>query len=105
MRDGKAELICREGVTVNEINNHWKYKDKKPGGAGDDDLVSCGQKDTYNELEYILGRLVKYKGNFKISEKELIKALCECCNELESPRDRTDFYRCLKRKTGIDLNS
>ena len=104
MGERKSGLNCKKGITIEKINKHWNYEDDYPGGEGDSKLVSCGQQDGYNELEYILRKLIKHKGNSNNSEDELIQALCECCNELESPRDRSDFYRCLKKKTGIDLN-
>ncbi|KKO45214.1 hypothetical protein WG68_12295 [Arsukibacterium ikkense] len=88
--------------TIREINDKYRYEDKKPGGARDNSLVSCAQCDGYNELQYIYDTKLKLLvSERKITEDKAIAALEKACADLKNPRARTDFYRKLSEILGV----
>ena len=102
-----AETKCTKVKTIQDINKQHNYSDEFPDGERDDDYVACGQEGNYNELQNIydtkLKKYVDVKKEKKFPEKEAIKALCETCAELKSPRTRDDFYRMLGKKLNISI--
>ena len=90
----EAKVDCCSISSIKEINDKYNYEDSSGPSKKDSDLVSCGQKGAYNELEYIYKtKLKKHVENKTFSEPAAIRALCEACYELQSPRNRTDFYK------------
>ncbi|CEI52860.1 MULTISPECIES: hypothetical protein [Acinetobacter] len=88
--------------TIQDINKQYNYEDGNPGGEKDGPLVSCGQCNGYNELEYIYNeKLLPLIEDDEFTEQEAITALEETCKELKNPRNRTDFYNKLSKKLGV----
>lgn len=88
--------------TIQEINDKYKYEDKKPGGARDSSLVSCAQCGGYNELQYIFDtKLATFIASGKITEQQAISALEKACADVENPRTRDDFYEKLSKILGV----
>ena len=93
---------CKKTKTIEDITDQYDYEDVSPRGEGDGSLVSCGQDETYNELEYIYNKKLKDEVDSKnITHSEAINALCICCCELKSPRSRKKYYACLSQKLNI----
>lgn len=91
--------------TIQDINKQYNYSDEIPPNGNDQEYVACGQNRNYNELQNIYDtKLKKYvEEDKKFTEKKAIKALCETCAELESPRTRDDFYRMLGKRLNISI--
>ena len=90
------ELTCKNLQNVEEITDQCKYDDEFPGGHNDWLLVSCCQDNGYNEL---YNKLTKYRNEYNVSDKKILKAMCECCNKYE-PHERTHekFDECVEKK-------
>lgn len=98
----KRILMCRDVETIREINDQFDYEDEYPQGGGDSQKVACGQKGTYNELQYILeNKLREFIDSGAITETQAINALCSACHDLPNPRERNEFYDRLKSILGI----
>lgn len=97
-------LPCENIETIKDINDLYDYQDNNPGGIADSRLVSCGQTEGYNELAYIYNnKLEKHVKSGDITEEDAIKALCETCQEMTSPRNRDMFYKSLSSKLGVTI--
>jgi hypothetical protein len=89
--------------SIKDINDHFDYTDDHPNGKYDGKRVACGQKGKYNELEYIYDTYLKVKVESKeFSKEKAIKALASACFNLDTPRDREDFYIYLESTLGCD---
>ena len=88
--------------TIQDINDKYDYDDTENGGSNDASLVSCGQCENYNELQYIYDSKLKphvAAGNF--TKQEAIDALDDACKKLSNPRSRVKFYKHLSDKLGV----
>ncbi len=97
-------MKCSGVECIADINKQFEYEDNHPHGKGDSPLVSCGQTNGHNELQYIYN--TKLKGfvddpNSPVTEKKAYEALCLTCHELDSPRSRNKFYERLQQKLGV----
>jgi len=100
----KNTLYCEEVKSIQDITNQREYVDEIPMGKKDKALVACGQDDSYNELSYIYTTYLEpLIAKSTLNESEALKALCETCNELPHPRKRSDYYKMVEKKLGIDI--
>lgn len=100
----EAKVDCCSISSIEEINDKYNYDDSFGPSKKDRELVSCGQNGSYNELEHIYKtKLKKYVENKTFSELAAVRALCEACYELKSPRKRADFYKLLSEKLKVDI--
>jgi hypothetical protein len=91
-------------TSIADINANYTYEDTTAGGKADAPLVSCGQHGGYNELGNILKvKLQPYIDSGKITKQAALNALSECCEEIENPRKREDFYAALTEKLGVTI--
>ena len=94
-----SKFDCNNIKKVEDITSQCNYEDEH-GGDEKIDLVSCCQDNGYNELK---NKLNTYKNKFQnIPEKDILKAMCECCNEIPF-RERTHkkYDNCVEKKLGI----
>lgn len=99
-----AKLLKANPTSIKDITDQYNYEDTKGGGKQDSALVSCGQCGDYNELQYIYDTKLKPLVNrLKITEKQALIALEECCSELKNPRKREDFYELLSKKLKLEI--
>ncbi|MEX2485557.1 MAG: hypothetical protein WED10_13380 [Brumimicrobium sp.] len=96
---------CDNITSIEEINAHYSYSDEVPQGEGDSDIISCGQSENYNELEYIYRtKLLPFIKIGRITKEEAIIALCKVCRDLENPRNRRDFYDRLQDYLSVNID-
>jgi len=90
---------------ITDITDQYNYEDTNSDNkSGDRKWVSCGQDDSYNELEFIYNsHLEPHVISKSITKQDALDALNECCKELENPRSRDDFYKCLEKKLDIKI--
>jgi hypothetical protein len=99
------QINCNSIESIEDITDQKKYIDEVAKGKNDGNLVSCGQDDSYNELQYIYDTiLLNHIESKRISKKDALNALCLCCAELKFPRKRKDYYSCLEEKLGIKFD-
>lgn len=99
------KILCNDVKSIKDITKQYDYEDKAPRGKGDKKKVACGQDGSYNELQNIYDKILKrHVDSGDITKEEALEALCLCCAELDTPRDRDEYYACLTEKLGIDIN-
>lgn len=97
-------LNCNDVRKITDITRQVQYEDKKAGGRGDAQQVSCGQDNGYNELQD------KYNKYFKdvkgIPEKLIASIMCQCCKKLKPTGKEkvtwNDFYKCMRSRLNKD---
>lgn len=105
LKNNKKEEKCSEIQSIQDINDKFDYEDEIPNGEGDPELVACGQDGNYNELQYIYEKkLAKHVTSGEITQQDALDALCLACHELETPRNRQDFYQYLTNKLGVTIS-
>ena len=96
---------CIDVKSIQDINDQFDYEDIHPQGNGDSPLVSCGQDDSYNELEYIYDEKLKsFVDEEVITKQQAINALCAACHDLSTQRARNDFYKYLEKELRIKFS-
>lgn len=106
MRVSLKEYLAenRSVKSIREINDKYDYEDTYPQGKGDGPKVSCGQCDSYNELQYIFDTHLQSEIDKKvITEQQALDALDNACASIDNPRDRNDFYEFLNSELGISI--
>ena len=93
-------IDCNNVEKITDITDQIEYNDKKDGGKGDSQKVSCGQDNGYNELQ---DKYNKYFKNVKgIPEKLIASIMCKCCKKLKPTGKETvswnDLYKCMRSK-------
>ena len=103
------QTYCDKVRTITDINKLYNYDDEKPNGPNDREYVACGQKGNYNELQNIYDEKLKpYIERGNITEEEVIKALCEVCEEMHKVskrKKREIFEKKLEQKLRINISS
>jgi hypothetical protein len=101
----KFEQLAGTIKSIEDINDRYDYVDEHPNGRGDNPTVSCGQKNDYNELEYIYdNQLLEHIESGAITEEQAVEALFSACFFLDNPRARKDFYKHLTKVLGVEIS-
>lgn len=78
---------------IQDVNDFFDYLDEIGFEKGDNQKISCGRKNGFNELKY---KYKKYYSRYK--ESDIAKAMCECCIKNKYHRSWDYFYLCLEKK-------
>lgn len=93
--ESSKKLNCEGLSEVTDITSQCNYDDEKSGDSRD--KVSCCQDNGYNEME---NKLKTYTTKYTHKSKEMIlKAMCECCNEIKhQARTHESYDECIDKK-------
>ena len=101
----KLSKNCDVIQSIQNINDMYNYEDNISGGSTLEwDLISCGQdgsENGYNELQrfYNIHISKELKDNYNI---DVLKALCECCKEINhNLRTHDKFKECIDKKLAL----
>lgn len=97
-------LDCNKVETIEDVTSGWSYLDAIGLGDRDNTLVACGQDTDSNGYNELKDKYNKYYSHY--SEKDIAKAMCECCKEknsgglarYSSGTQWEQFYNCLESK-------
>jgi hypothetical protein len=95
---------CNDVNTIEDVTEKWSYLDALGLGDRDNQLVACGQDTDSNGYNELKDKYEKYYSHYP--EKDIAKAMCECCQEKNagglarylSGNQWEQFYKCLEFK-------
>lgn len=100
---GEKKVDCENIKEIQDINKQYDYEDKIPGDKRNQ-YIACGQDGSYNELKNIYEKWLEPEiDKKKFTKEKAIKALCETCAEMDSPRPSRKFKDRLGKKLNINI--